>query len=147
MTNFPRLPINDYKGRTVGLEDKVMVYRNLNNDCLSIKKDGLIHGHARIVFLHDVQFFVSIVGNERVNEEGRKNVHAYVKGNIYYANEDNSFRSPEEIYEGLENSGWTRVYYNPYKVNTFVVFETFEPIYEAANAVIVMDRVYINNDN
>lgn len=132
--------VNSYKGRDVFAGDKVSVHRNLHEDSLTIKVGNLVHGHADVVVLYDVSFHVGAKGNERVRKEGRKNVHATVKGTIVQAFDIDDV---EEMYQMLENYGYKRVYYNPYKVTTFVDYASFEPIYEAERAIVVMDRVYI----
>ncbi len=66
---------------------KYRVYRNLHQDCWSIKnfeygtRDyGKVLYHAQEVYLENVKYVVSDAGFQRVHREGRKNVHAYVEG-------------------------------------------------------------------
>lgn len=131
---------NSYKGREVFAGDKVSVHRNLHEDSLTIKVDNLVHGYADVVVLYDVSFHVGKKGNAKVREEGRKHVHAHVKGLIVRAYDIDDV---DATYEKLESFGYTRVYYNPYKVNTFVTYHDMQPIHEADQAIIVMDRVYV----
>ena len=58
---------------------KVRVYRNLHKNCFSVKQGGLVRCHADHVTLEDCKFIVSKAGQERVRDEGRKNVHAFVE--------------------------------------------------------------------
>jgi len=131
---------NSYKGREVFAGEKVSVHRNLHEDSLTIKVGNLVHGHAKMVAMYDVSFHVGAGGNAKVREEGRKHVHAHVRGTVVKANDVDDV---EAIYQKLEDYGYSRVYYNPYKVETFVNYETFEPIYNCNKAVVIMDRVYI----
>lgn len=131
---------NSYKGREVYVGDRVSVHRNLHEDSLTIKVGNLVHGHADVVVLYDVSFHVGAKGNARVREEQRKHVHATVRGTVVKAYDVDDV---EEVYEKLEKYGYRRVYYNPYKVTTFVDYASFKPIYEAERAVVVMDRVYV----
>jgi hypothetical protein len=132
---------NSYKGREVFAHDMVAVHRNLNEDSLTIKKsDGLVHGHAQLVALVDASFHVGKKGNENVNATGVKQVHAHVRGTIVQANDVDDV---DAMYDKLENYGYTRVYYNPYKVKTFVTYHDMQPIYEVNQAIVIMDRVYV----
>lgn len=130
---------NSYKGREVFAGEKVAVHRNLHEDSLTIKVGNLVHGHAQLVEMNDVSFHVGASGNSKVREEGRKHVHAHVRGVITKAED---VEDVEATYSKLENFGYKRAYYNPYKVTTFVDYETFEPIYKASQAIVIMDRVY-----
>lgn len=134
--------LESYKQREVKQHERVSVYRNLHEDKLSICVGGLVHGHSKIVMLKDVEFVVQSKGNKRVNSTGQKNVHAYVKGNIVNGN-DSLILDVEELYANMEQLGYTRVYYNPYKVDSFVIYDTLEPVYKADEAFVIMDRVYI----
>jgi hypothetical protein len=131
---------NSYKGREVIANEMVSVHRNLNADSLTIKVGTLVHGHAQMVALYNVSFSVGMMGNQKVNETNTKNVHAHVKGNIVKAQDVDNV---QEMYNKLESFGYTRVYYNPYKVDTFVIYDTFEPIHDCSQAIVIMDRVYV----
>jgi len=69
----------------------VDVYRNLRpgygTPCWSIRdpKSGRVLGHATDLELEDPTFIVSAAGRERVRREGRKNVHAVVRGTLVAA--------------------------------------------------------------
>lgn len=119
-----------------------MVYRNLNANKLSVMIKGIVHAHASIIWLKNAEFVIRVSGREKVLKEQRKNVHAFVKGTAMMSQVDID-SSVERAYENLENLGYIRVYYNPYKVESFVEFDSLEPIHKAKEAVIVMDRVYV----
>lgn len=131
---------NSFKGREVLAGQRVSVHRNLNEDSLTIKVGSLVHAHAQIVSLLDVDFSVGIKGNENVNKTKQKHVHAHVKGTIVDASDVDDVGL---MYDKLEQDGYTRVYYNPYKVKTFVNYNTLQPIHKATYAHVIMDRVYI----
>lgn len=135
-----RVNVKPYKDRLVYAHDKVLVYRNLHEDSLSIMKGNLVHGHAQMVVLYGVTFIVRESGNRQANITKQRNVHAFVKGSIIHAADVDDI---EATYKKLEKAGYKRVYYNPFKVRTFVIYSTFEPVYKADRAIVVMDRVYI----
>ena len=95
---------------------RVRVYWNLHKDCYSLlnweprdpNKGRLLKDfpHRNSVELHDVKFVVQPGGRARVLREKRKNVHAYLEGELM--NEDFSI-SP----------GYLPVWYNPYRSNKF----------------------------
>lgn len=134
------MKIQEYKERKLSVGDKISVYRNLHKDGISIKKDNLVHGHAQLVSMANVSFSVGKAGNKKVRETGHKNVHALVNGTIINAEE---VEDVDALYLELEKRGCKRVYYNPYKVTTFVEYGSNKPISEAQMAIVVMDRVYV----
>jgi hypothetical protein len=107
-----------------GFTGKVFVYFNINlSDKLktpyfSIKdlSTGRVIGHETSFMVKDATFKVSLAGNERVNKEGKKNVHAGVVG--YLVHEEPRTLS-------------TPVSYNPYKYKSFVKVSDETPIYSA----------------
>lgn len=60
----------------------VDVYFNLNNGFWSVKHKGKLLGHAEFVLLEPHKFHVGEAGRKRVLKEGRKNVHAWIKGEL-----------------------------------------------------------------
>ena len=110
---------------------KVDVYKNLHNGKWSIRdrSTGRVVAHVDECAVSDAQFVVQEAGRRRVLEEGRKNVHAFVRGNLSYS--DMLWRLP--------SSNAVAVTYNPYKSNTFVEKETREPIREATIATLGME--------
>ena len=64
------------------------VYRNLHfrdEVVYSVRKDGLIEGHALCHVMDGVTFHVGPKGNQRVRNEQRKNVHAVIRGHVVNA--------------------------------------------------------------
>ncbi len=63
--------------------DRIEVYRNLHNDTFSIRRNGKVVKHLanwQSIFLKDVKFAVQPAGREKVRREGKKNVHAFIRG-------------------------------------------------------------------
>ena len=112
-----------YKGRSIKEGDKVRVYKNLHNGLFSIKdvKSGLVVGHVEIINLENVEFKVSQAGRNKVLKEKRKNVHAYVEGNII-----------NELDYIINRSVDTQaITYNPYKYDSFVRRNDLSPIFKS----------------
>ena len=89
---------------------RVRVYRNLRNGLMSVQayvgKKWLVVGHVESLLLYDAEFKVSEAGRKRVIEQKRKNVHAFVYGELADINTDVVLP--------------TKAFYNPYKYKTFV---------------------------
>lgn len=102
-----------FKDRTIDPDKKVEVYLNLHKkdddgkSWYSIRQQGKVIGHADTVALDDVEFIVGVAGRDRVRNEQRKNVHAWVKGCMLNVN-------PDDI------DVTQPVLYNPYKHDGFV---------------------------
>lgn len=113
------------------------VYRNLHKDCYSVRKKGKVIAYETRLFLLDATFAVQPAGRQKVLDQKRKNVHAFVRGNfkIY----------PEDLTVPLETS--KLVSYNPYKFGYFYFVETGLPIYEAPLAYFNDKGVYVWTQN
>lgn len=99
---------------------KVEVYFNLHKKLWSIRKPhGRIIGHSCYCKLHSVEFVVQPAGRDRVIREGRKNVHAFVRGVLVT---DEQTKNPKR---------WLPITYNPYKFDHFYNKNTLKPIYDA----------------
>lgn len=104
---------------------RVDVYKNLNRDCYSVKmmdpghEDyGIVLDHVEEIQLEDVEFVVQESGRQRVIEEGRKNVHAFVRGTV---------REGSELSVYGDRTPFT---YNPYEMEKFQTVDG-EPLDEA----------------
>lgn len=113
-------------------DDWVFVHRNLNRPpYFSIKagkSGGPVIGYDTDLHLKDVLFKVQKGGQSRVRKEKRKNVHAGVVGKIvssggHYNTDD-----------------WVLITYNPYKHDSFVEYETEEPIFKASEVILKNER-------
>jgi len=101
---------------------RVDVYRNLNDDCLSIKsrESGIRYGqvvsHEQKVHIQEPEFVVQPAGRQRARETRVRNVHAFVRG---------EWDEREKVLCGEP------VTYNPFKYDYFVHAETKEPVASA----------------
>lgn len=91
---------------------RVQVYYNLHKKCLSVRHKGKVIDHTNIVALENIKFHVQPAGQAKVRREKRKNVHAYVAGDLI----------TKEKFGRLPNS-LELVKYNPYKNDFFVDVE------------------------
>jgi hypothetical protein len=102
---------------------KVRVYFNLHNRLFSVQHRGRVVAHVPEVALKDVNFRVNEAGRQRVLQEKRKNVHAFVEGTFQH-NPDGSQLLPQGVT------------YNPYKYTSFVRAHDKSPIHGAQTAVL-----------
>ncbi len=116
---------------------KVAVYFNLHKETFRVRamqgaNKGRVIMHADRVTLKDVKFKVSEAGRQRVIREKRKNVHAFVVGELVSV--DNRPIVGELIT------------YNPYVYNTFVTAFDKTPIKSAQTAHLICEdkkaRIY-----
>ena len=105
----------------------VQVYRNLhkssklNCPIYSIRNDkGKVEAHSGHIMLTDCVMRVSDKGKQRVRDEKRKNVHAYIQGRRALAVDLATF---------YDNA--VEITYDPYLYDTFVQRDTNEPIFGA----------------
>ena len=103
-----------FKNRTCDPKAPIEVYLNLHKtdddgkSWYSIRQNGLVIGHTDKVSMYDVTFVVNKAGRDRVRIEGRKNVHAWVRG--YYI-------------ESLAREPKRDVIYNPKRDDSFKMFD------------------------
>ena len=87
---------------------------------------GKVVGHSTEVAMSDCEFRVRPGGHKRVIEEKRKNVHAFVIG---------------EVQPSLpESTGYRQVKYNPYKSDYFFFADTGEKIVNATSVILKSNR-------
>ena len=107
---------------------KVAVYFNLNKNIFSVQSRekesyGRVIDHVESVVLKAPKFVVRQAGRKKVIEEKKKNVHAFVVGEI----------SPNGIdTEQLEEI----ITYNPYKYENFVKEDTRQPVSSAEYSIL-----------
>lgn len=111
---------------------KARVYRNLHKKCFSIQsqKTKRVVAHKAYVTVRDVVFKVSAAGRERVRREKRKNVHAFVCGEVMHSTYALPDGQPREAY------------YNPYKVESFVDKETNQQVSRASIAFLTPRSIF-----
>lgn len=100
---------------------RVRVYRNLHRDCYSVQtyvpgKGWRVAGHRLFVRLTNAEFKVSEAGRQRVLREKKKNVHAFVEGDIV------------ESFDAAWGPG-IRISYDPYRSGSFE--SSFGPVKRA----------------
>ena len=106
----------------------VSVYYNLHRKCLSMRVKGVVVDHPHAVVLKNVKFRVQPAGRAKVLKEKRKNVHAFVCGQLVET------YGPTIPWGGGKKIFSTdfQVVYNPYKYKTFIkdsgesIFETYK---------------------
>lgn len=124
----------DGQASEFNVPNRVKVYFNLHKKMFSVvsldkETYGLVVTHVDEVHLVNCQFVVSEAGRQRVIREQRKNVHAYVKGQL-----------------GVSVSGEeTEASYNPYKKGSFYIKGTEEDLYTATFARLSGKKVFIAN--
>jgi len=125
---------------------RVEVYWNLSRNCWSIRDvaTGRIHAHADKVSVRGAQFVVQPAGRARVLRERKKNVHAFVRGELAVfsigpfarwgttitdADGDVARQTHldslcvEGEWTGQRPSQWNAVTYNPYQDESFMRLE------------------------
>jgi hypothetical protein len=101
--------------RTLDPDKPVRIYRNLNaksgsNKEWSVLQNGLVIGHTNSISLKNCIFIVSDSGRQRVLRDKRKNVHAFIQGQVDTATDMKVVWNPNY-----------KVAYNPYKSGDFFV--------------------------
>jgi len=114
--------ITEDENKLLGL--RVMVYYNLHKKTFSVQYKGKIVLYADYVKLGNVEFRVREGGKEKVRQEKRKNVHAFVIGDLMDYCQYPCENMPPETNDKI-------ITYNPYKYDSFVDKETEEPVYKA----------------
>lgn len=104
------------------------VYYNLHKHCWSIMgKSGRIIGHANDVVLDSCKFIVRPAGRRKVLEQKRKNVHAFVGGQMLV-----NYSSPP--CHAIE------VRYNPYVAGHFFKASDNTPVLTAKKVWLTAQR-------
>ena len=127
--------------------DRVEVYRNLHNGTFSIRRNGKVVKHLEnwmTLRLVDVKFAVQPAGREKVRREGKKNVHAFIRG-TYLAPSTFPHTTSEFKAKCTE---W--VTYNPYQNDHFTAtvtdpettFTSYQDVHEAKLVTLTYGYVY-----
>jgi hypothetical protein len=120
-----------YKDRSLEVGKKVRVYFNLHTHLFSIvsmegRYKGKVVAHGNGILITNAKFKVNRAGQLKVRKMKRKSVHAYVEG----------------IFSGLtEKTLRKKAYYNPYKTDYFIDWESKENVFEADTVVLKDKRV------
>jgi hypothetical protein len=114
---------------------RVKLYKNLRRNCYSVMSRGKVIRHEAYMVLTNVKFNVRPKGRDRVRSEKRKNVHAFVEGEM-----------EQEWPDSMDFNKAVRVSYNPY-VNDSFVDESGVPIFSAKFAVLNPKGCWISSDD
>jgi hypothetical protein len=105
---------------------RVRVHRNLHKKCWSIvdPKTGRVIEHTNSVTIQNATFVVRPGGRSRALRERKRNVHAFVVGDLVTECIDACCNRKSVVNE------WSSVRYNPFKAGTFMCHRTdrFRPI-------------------
>ena len=117
---------------------RVEVYFNLHKYTWSVRQcsTGRVILHTDKVHIRNPEFVVRKAGRERVLREGKKNVHAFVRGEITYFDDFD----PDYL-------GYSLVSYNPYKHDTFVDVCDVTPVRTAKRAILQIQPSMIVGDH
>jgi len=112
---------------------RVMVYYNLHKHTFSVTYGGRVILYADYVKLRNVEFRVRKGGKDKVRQEMRKNVHAFVIGDLVDYCQFPCEEMPAETNDNV-------ITYNPYKYDSFVKKDSEEPIYNANEIDMINTR-------
>lgn len=117
---------------------RVRVYRNLRRGDYSVQDAATrrVIDHRTELSLTDARFVVSEAGRQRVLATRRKNVHAFIVGEL----DERTNSAPSYLY-GDKLPG-RRVRYNPTRDLTFVEDFSGTPIYAAARVHLTPGGVF-----
>lgn len=107
------------------------VYRNLRTGTWSLRSNGKVIDHPYGIVVLNATFVVQPAGNRRVRQEGRKNVHAFVRGERSYMSMQDRVRLIPRMRKAT---------YNPYQNTAFVDSETGEEIFKADLVIMDIDK-------
>lgn len=128
-------------------------YYNLHKQCLSARPIGGYVKHYQFLCLRGVKFAVQPAGRQKVLSEKKKNVHAFVRGDmVTWSPHRKEGEFYPDIDDGIsverfrEDDRYDEVTYNPYKYESFVRKHNEQPIYEADHVWIVGKHIFVPND-
>ena len=105
---------------------RVEVYYNLHKNVFSVRHKGRVIQHTKMAVIKDAEYVVRPAGRAKVLREGKKNVHAFVRG---------EWLGVTMAWLPYHDKG-KRVTYNPYKYSTFVEALTDDPVHASDLAVL-----------
>jgi len=117
-------------------ERRVRVYFNLHKKCLSVQtkteKGWRVAAHVNFLCLKQVAFKVSEAGRQMVLKQKKKNVHAFIEGNVC-------------AWGSIEELPSTEVTYNPYlAIGKFHIKGTNKVVDHADTIIISGKNIMIN---
>lgn len=125
---------------------KVRIYKNLHKKLYSLQEkiDGSwrVKHHKEVIVCHNPSFIVYQSGRQRVIREKRKNVHAYICGNVDVSTNISSSELDSML------TKFVRVSYNPYKGGTFRTADEHQnPVHSAKIAILTLNGVWIDAES
>ncbi len=116
---------------------RVEVYKNIRTGKYSVRdlKTGKVVIRDNRILLKNATFAVQPAGREKVRKEGKKNVHAFVRGELFESGEWTSL-SAREIRKFNK-----QVHYNPYLVDNFMLGN--EEIFSAPSVLLNSEGVFV----
>lgn len=111
------------------------VYWNLHRDVFSVRgtKTGRVVSHNDHILLRNAKFVVRPSGRARVLKEGRKNVHAFVRG-------EECSQSADYIDFSKRDKMSRVATYNPYKYDSFVDKKSEESLDKLYDVLLCKDN-------
>ena len=129
---------------------KLEAYYNLHKNCISARPIGGRVRHYEILCLEDASFSVQPAGRKKVLKEKKKNVHAFVRGNLLSCS---PYYQHSHDYEGVsinlsidrlrEDARYNEVTYNPYKYESFVRKHNEQPVQYAPHVWIINKHIFV----
>jgi hypothetical protein len=101
------------------------IYRNLHRKDWSIRNKGIVTQHTKTTAISPAKFVVQPAGRKKVLKEQRKNVHAFIRGQV------------TDIPPNWQT--WKQVKYNPYLFDHFYDVDTLKRIDTATVVVLAED--------
>lgn len=129
---------------------KLEAYYNLHKKCISARPIGGRVRHYEILCLEDASFSVQPAGRKKVLKEKKKNVHAFVRGNLLSCS---PYYQHSHDYDGVnidlsvdrfrEDARYDEVTYNPYKYESFVRKHNDHPVQYAPHVWIIDKNIFV----
>jgi hypothetical protein len=121
--------------KAMAANTRIRVYYNIRKKCLSMMdpKTRRVVGYVRAIDLANVKFIVSQPGVERIRREQRKQVVAFVEGEI------NSLDMPTmlDLLPGMES-----VTFNPYR-HPYFVDVAENAIHSAKRCTVIGNKMFV----
>lgn len=102
-----------YKGRSIDFTKQVKIYKNLHNGLFSVMQDNLVVAHIENFKMSSVIFKVNESGRQRVIQEKKKNVHAFICRLLQEIN-----CTDDDL---IISNPYTKIRYNPYVSDSFML--------------------------
>ena len=125
---------------------EVDVYKNLHKDTWSIRnrKTGRVVGHSDIVHITNAKFVVQPAGRQRVLQELRKNVHAFVRGTLSICKGERAPCVDGRHYVWQEFANPKKIVYNPYESDRFRFKKSGKSVTHAMEVILDYQGVWID---